>query len=69
MSLRKFLKKEKAQVSLEYFILFSLIAILTIFSFSGFFVNNVKNSLQGENGFFQSAVNLIITDPQAGGGG
>ncbi len=56
MSLKKNL--EKGQASLEYFILFAVIAILTLVSLSTFYPQ-VKNIIQGEQGFFQRAAGRI----------
>ena len=72
MGLKKFLKRLleiKAQASLEYFILFSIIALLTIVSFSAFH-QQIKDSMQGvwENntctqpGAFQKAAESIIAE-------
>lgn len=59
MSLKKFLKmtlKKKAQASLEYFIIFSVIAGLTLLSLSSF-LPKVKTT--GEE-FFKKAAERII---------
>ena len=51
----------KAQASLEYFILFAIIAVLTILSFSSF-LPKVKEAIQGsetKEGFFQKAATQI----------
>jgi len=60
MTFIKFLRrpgKEKSQATLEYFIIFSIIAILTILSFSAFFPK-VQQALgtTGGHGLFQKAV-------------
>lgn len=55
MNLKKNL--ERGQASLEYFIIFSIIAILTILSFSSF-LPLVQQAVQGtatQPGFFQKA--------------
>jgi len=52
---------QAAQASLEYFILFALIAVLTILSFSSF-LPKVKEAIQGSSqkeGFFQKAATEI----------
>jgi len=49
------------QASLEYFILFAIIAVLTILSFSSF-LPKVKEAIQGtssKEGFFQKAAKGI----------
>jgi hypothetical protein len=51
------------QVALEYFILFSLIALITLLSLSSFH-QRLKDSLQGTpdvKGFFQNAVDRMRT--------
>ncbi len=48
----------KSQASLEYIILFSIIAILTIVSLSTFYPK-MKNAMVGGKGFFQTAVERI----------
>jgi len=53
-------KREKAQASLEYFVLFSMMAILTILSLSAFFPK-LQRVLQGNGsteGFFQKAIGV-----------
>jgi hypothetical protein len=50
-----------AQASVEYFILFAIIAVLTILSFSSF-LPKVKEAIQGseqKEGFFQKAATEI----------
>lgn len=56
---RSSLGNDIAQASLEYFILLAIIAILTILSFSTFFLE-FKGSAQGKNGFFCKAAERII---------
>lgn len=59
MGLKKNLKL--GQASLEYFILFAVIAILTILSFASFFPN-LQATIQGTStttGFFQRAAERI----------
>ncbi|MCX5703994.1 MAG: hypothetical protein NT066_05865 [Candidatus Omnitrophica bacterium] len=59
MSLKKSLKT--GQVSLEYFILFSIVAGLSFLSISTFYPR-VRQAIQGsetETGFFQGAVQRI----------
>lgn len=58
MTLKKFLKN-KGQASLEYVILFSIIAVLTIVSLSTFYPK-MKASMVGDKGFFQTVVERII---------
>jgi hypothetical protein len=51
----------KAQSSVEYFILFAIIAVITILSFSSF-LPKVKETIQGSStkqGFFQKAATEI----------
>ncbi|MDD2679211.1 MAG: hypothetical protein PHO03_00195 [Candidatus Omnitrophica bacterium] len=53
--------KPKGQASLEYFIIFAIIAVLTILSFSTF-LPKVKEAIQGSSaktGFFQKAATAI----------
>lgn len=57
MTLKKYLRN-RGQASLEYFILFAFIAVLTIISFSSVFPN-VKNSIFGDGGLFYKAVERI----------
>lgn len=55
------LSYQAAQASLEYFILFAIIAVLTILSFSSF-LPKVKESIMGsaqKDGFFQKAAKQI----------
>jgi len=52
------MKFNSGQASLEYFILFAIIAVLTILSFSSFFPK-VKEAIQGKDGFFQKAATAI----------
>lgn len=68
MALKKFLRKikieDKGQVSLEYVILFSIIAVVTIVSLSTFYPE-VKKAMMGDGkpenkGFFQTVVERII---------
>jgi competence protein ComGC len=47
----------KAQATLEYFIIFALIALLTILSLTNFH-KDVRSALQGKGGFFQVAVGV-----------
>lgn len=56
MSFKNNLKR--GQASLEYFIIFSVIALLTIVSLSSFFTN-VKAQIQGKNGFVNQAADRI----------
>jgi len=61
MSFKKFSrdrKKESAQASLEYFILFGVIALLTIISFNTFLPRIVKavQGTSGSQGVFQRAI-------------
>ena len=52
---------KKGQASLEYFIIFAIIAVLTILSFSTF-LPKVKEAIQGSNtteGVFQKAATAI----------
>lgn len=54
----KMFKTKKAQASLEYFIIFSIVALLTILSFTDF-LPRVQAALQGTSnkpGVFQRAV-------------
>lgn len=56
MNLKKSLKSKRAQASLEYFILFAIIAVLTILSFVSSpvtILTKVQAALQGESGLFQ----------------
>lgn len=53
---------KKGQVSLEYFIIFTIIALLTILAFSSSFVSGVQDAVQGNNGVFQKAFNAITGD-------
>lgn len=51
-------KKIRGQTTLEYFILFSIIVILTLMSFNTF-IPKLKKTLQGDSrtgGVFQSAI-------------
>lgn len=57
MDLKKYLIR--GQAALEYFILFSVIALLTLLSLSSFFPK-VQEAIQGKDGFFQKAVERII---------
>lgn len=49
---------KKGQAALEYFIIFTIIAVLTILSFSTF-LPKVKEAIQGSGGFFQNAARQI----------
>jgi Flp pilus assembly pilin Flp len=52
---------KKGQAALEYFIIFAIIAVLTILSFSTF-LPKVKEAIQGSDtkkGFFQNAARQI----------
>lgn len=63
MAFRKILKirgKKKGQASLEYFILFAVIALLTLISLSSF-LPKVRNA--GED-FFNKAAGKIIAEPR-----
>lgn len=58
--------RRKAQSSVEYFILFAIIAVLTILSFSSF-LPKVKETIQGsatKQGFFQKAAVAITNTEQ-----
>ncbi len=51
-------KSKKGQASLEYFIIFSVVALLVILSFSSF-LPVIQRTLQGNSktkGFFQKAI-------------
>ncbi|MFH0762561.1 MAG: hypothetical protein V1925_01580 [Candidatus Omnitrophota bacterium] len=50
--------KNKAQSTVEYFILFSVITLLTILSLSTFFPR-IQEALQGKDGYFQKAAGEI----------
>ncbi|MBL7152050.1 MAG: hypothetical protein ISS89_05660 [Candidatus Omnitrophica bacterium] len=52
-------KSLTGQASLEYFIIFSVIALLTILSLSSFFPR-IQQAMQGEAGYFQKAAEEII---------
>ncbi len=55
------MKVKKGQAAIEYFILFTIIAVITILSFSTF-LPKVKEAIQGSNesaGFFQKAAQQI----------
>jgi Flp pilus assembly pilin Flp len=59
--LRVTMDLKKAQAAVEYFIIFAIIAVLTILSFSTF-LPKVKEALQGSSakeGFFQKAATRI----------
>lgn len=61
MSLKKYLKTKIGQSTLEYFILFSIIAGLSLLSITTFYPR-VRAAIQGtetERGFFQIAVQRI----------
>ena len=62
MSFTKYLRirGRNGQVALEYLILFSIVAILTIVSLNVGFLNGVKNTLQGQDGFFERCVRWYI---------
>ena len=80
MAFKKYLKR--GQASLEYFILFSIIIILTILALNALspdsFLFKVQNTIQGEKGLFKNAAKRIIqsdyystsnSGPGGGGGG
>lgn len=52
--------KNKGQSAIEYFVIFSVIALLTILSFSSFFPR-IQEAMQGEVGYFQRAAQQIIS--------
>jgi hypothetical protein len=60
----KMLKQQIAQSSLEYLILFCVIAMLTIVSLNPDFLNRVREILQGQDpvypGFFRRAVDKML---------
>jgi len=49
--------KKKGQASLEYFIIFAVLALLTILSLSSLFPQ-LQNALQGSGGFFEKAIGV-----------
>ena len=62
MSLKKFLKtfktNNRAQAALEYFIILTIIALITLASFSTF-LTSVRNAVVGSSGFFQKAATAM----------